>query len=116
MLWNEKNSNVNGVYQDDFFTTGSPVTGTAGIQGRVFNMKFPRIMQGVSNISITASMVNITGGNMPLMVFMRDQADSTLNQATTSSKVTIRSDYVEPEASACDVGFGSLSGYCGLYS
>ena len=50
------------------------------------------------------------------MVFMRDQTGTTLNEANTSSIVTIRADYVEPEQSACDIGFGSLSGYCGLYS
>lgn len=116
LLWNEKNSTVNGVYRDDFFTPGSPVTGTAGIQGRVFNIRFPRIIQGVSNLSITTSIANIEGGNLPLMVYMRDQAENTINQANTYSNVTIRADYVEPIVSACDVGLGVLSGYCGLYS
>ena len=115
MLWNEKNSVVAGVYQDDIFSTGSPVTGTAGMQGRVFNIRLPRVIQGISNISITASIANLTGGNLPLMVFMRDQAMNTITQSTTSSIVTIRSDYVPPGESACDVGFGVLSGYCGLY-
>lgn len=116
MLWNEKNSVVNGVYQDDLFSTGSPVTGIAGMQGRVFNIRLPRIIQGIVNISITTNLSNLTGGNLPLMVFMRDQALNTITQATTSSIVTIRADYVPPTESACDVGFGVLSGACGLYS
>ena len=116
MLWNEKNSVVNGVYQDNFFTSGSPVTGTAGVQGRVFNISLPRIMQGISNLSITASIDNLAGGNLPLMVFMRDQALNTVTQSTTSANVLIRPDYKPPTEPACDVGFGVLSGFCGLYA
>jgi hypothetical protein len=116
MLWNESNSVVTGVYQDSLFVAGAPVTGTAGIQGRVFNIKLPRIIQGISNLSITANIANISGGNLPVMVFMRDQAMNTVNQSNTNSIVTIRSDYVEPAESACDIGFGVISGFCGLYT
>ena len=116
MLWNERNSVVSGTYQDDLFTIGSPVSGTAGITGRVFNVKLPRIIQNVANLSFTTSVSSITGGNLSTMVFMKDQAMATVFQSNTSAIVSIRADYVEPENSPCDVGFGVLTGYCGLYA
>lgn len=108
MAWNEKNQQIDGVYVDDFFTSRSPVSGTSGMQGRVFNIQLPRIIQNVSNLSLTSNASTV-------MVFMKDRTAMTIDQANIQALVMIRPDYVPETESACDVGFGVLSGYCGLY-
>lgn len=108
LAWNEKKQTIDGSYSDDFFTSPSPVNGTVGLQGRVFNIKLPRIIQNVSNLSIIAK-------DNTVMIYMKDQTDMTINEANIPGTITVRQDYVETAASACDVGFGVLSGYCGLY-
>lgn len=113
--WNERKQGISGIYRDDFFTTSSPVTGTTSVGGRVFQIKLPRIMQNVASLSITSNVNSLTNGNLPLMVFLRDPLAVTISENSISSNVTIRADYVEPATTACDIGFGALSGYCGLY-
>lgn len=117
ILWNEKNNSIQGLYGDTFFSSNSPVTGTVGTGGRVFNVRLPRIMQGVSNISVTSTVQSLTGGTVPAMVFLRDNLGNTISQANVTPTVTVRTDApTEEEPTVCDVGFGVLSGYCGVYT
>lgn len=108
IAWNEKNQAIDGVYGDNFFTSGSPVTGTSGQLGRVFNIKLPRVLQNVNNLSLTSN-------DGTVMVYLKDVTGMTISQTSISATPTLRADYVPEAASACDVGFGVLSGYCGLY-
>ncbi|MBA2403423.1 MAG: hypothetical protein H0V66_01520 [Bdellovibrionales bacterium] len=108
ITWNEKQQSIDGLYTDDFFTLRSPVNGTVGSQGRVFNIKLPRITQNVSNLSLISSADSV-------MVYMKDRTDMTISQTNILATPVVRPDYVEETASACDVGFGVLSGYCGVY-
>ena len=54
VMWNEKKQTIDGVYADNFFTARSPVNGAVGTQGRVFNIRLPRMINNVSNLSLTA--------------------------------------------------------------
>lgn len=114
VLWNEKAGTISGVYRDNFFSSNSPVTGTSGASGRVYHTTFSRALQNVMKISITTVATNLDAGTMPLMIFLKDRVEMTLDQITTSAKVTVRTDYV-PETDSCDAGFGEVKGFCGLY-
>jgi hypothetical protein len=108
IMWNEKKQTIDGVYGDNFFTARSPVNGAVGTQGRVFNIKLPRMIQNVSNLSLSAS-------ENAVMVFLKDPMSMTVFETNIQAAIVARADYVPETASACDVGFGVLSGYCGLY-
>ena len=108
IIWNEKNQLVDGLYSDNFFTAKSRVTGTVGSQGRVFKVQLPRIIQNVSNLSLTSN------ANF-VMIFMKDPTAMTIDQANIQAAIITREDYIREIESACDVGFGVLSGYCGIY-
>lgn len=114
LLWNEKDSAITGHYRDDLFTNGSPVVGTSGTTGKVFNTSFAKATQNVVKLSLTCVAPKVEGGTIPLMVFMKDRVDMTVDQYTTSGAVTVRTDYV-PETQACVNGFGEVKGYCGMY-
>lgn len=114
LLWNETDSTISGQYRDNLFSTGTPVTGTSGTNGKVFNTSFPIATQKVVKLSITTVATKVDGGTIPLMVFMKDMVDMTVDQYTTSGAVTIRTDYV-PENQSCVTGFGEVRGYCGKY-
>ena len=115
LLWNERNGSIEGAYGDTFFTSNSPVTGTAGNTGRVFNIQLPRRIQNVSNIAISSNIANLSGGTLPVQIMMRDVVSQTVDTANISGVVNVRDELDNPPPSACDVGFGVLSGYCGLY-
>ena len=59
LMWNEKDLIINGFYKDSFFTKKSPVTGQIGIEGRVFNIKLPRVIQGITDLMLTENSGNV---------------------------------------------------------
>lgn len=113
--WNEKNGVIEGTYRDNYFVNSVPVNGTAGAAGKVFGVPFPRVVQGVSSLSITTNAEFTNGTLQPVTVLVRDNATQTLYAAISTPTVTVRNIEREEEV-LCDTGFGALSGYCGLYS
>jgi hypothetical protein len=101
LQWNEKKQMVNGIYKDGFFTNGTEAVGTVGAEGRVFNIKLPRIVQNVANLSITAN-------NGTLMVFMKDQTAMTIDQVNILASIVKNIGYVEKDEVECS--------NCGIYS
>jgi hypothetical protein len=100
LQWNEKDQFINGVYSDSFFTSSSPVSGTTGVLGRVFSIRLPRILQNVSQLSLTSA-------NGTVMVFMKDVTEMTVDQANIQAKVVTKIDYVPGPETTCED--------CGLY-
>jgi len=100
LQWNEKKQLISGIYRDSFFTSGTEALGTAGAEGRVFNVRLPRMIQNVTNLSITAN-------NATLMVFMKDQTAMTIDQVNIQASVAKNTDYVEKSQEECS--------NCGIY-
>ena len=98
--WNEKKNVIEGVYKDNFFTSKSPVSGTSGVQGRVFSIKLPRIMQNISQISLTANAGSV-------MVFLKDVSAMTVEQASFQATVVTNEGYKPETEIVCE--------NCGLY-
>jgi hypothetical protein len=91
------------------------VTGTSGMNGRIFTVDFPRVIQGVSSLSITTNMTNLMSGTAPVMIVMMDPSANSLGQYNVSAAVVVFSG-AGPVESNCDIGFGALTEYCGLYA
>lgn len=115
LAWREINGRIEGTYRDNFFTNNTPVTGTSGMNGRVFSVDFPRVIQGVSSLSITTNMTNLMSGTAPVMIVMMDPSANSLGQYNVSAAVVVFSG-AGPVESNCDIGFGALTEYCGLYA
>jgi hypothetical protein len=115
LIWREINGRIEGTYRDNYFVNNTPITGTAGLHGRVFIVEFPRVIQGVSSLSITTNMVNLQSGTAPIMVLMRDPGTRSLSQANISATVGVISQAPEVQSN-CDIGFGALTEFCGLYA
>ena len=81
LQWNEKDQMINGIYRDSFFTAKSPVTGTIGIQGRVFNVTLPRVIQNITNLFIISN-TGFVG------VAMKDYNGANVNQVFIHAAVT----------------------------
>ena len=101
LQWNEKKQIISGKYQDSFFTSGTEAVGTVGAEGRVFNIRLPRVIQNVTNLSITAN-------NETLMVFMKDRTAMTIDQVNIQASIVKNIDYVEKDEASCS--------NCGIYS
>jgi hypothetical protein len=115
LAWREINGRIEGTYRDNVFTNNTPVTGTSGMNGRIFSVDFPRVIQGVSAFSITTNMTNLQSGTAPIMIVMMDPSANSLSQYTVSAAVVVFG-AAQAIESNCDIGFGALTEYCGLYA
>jgi hypothetical protein len=88
LMWNEKDLIINGIYKDSFFTKRSPVTGSIGIEGRVFKIKLPRVIQGITDL-----MLNENTGNVGIA--MKDFLGASVSQVYIFGRVEVRPEYVE---------------------
>lgn len=115
--WNERGNMIEGTYSDNYFSTSTPVTGTSENYGRTLNITFPTVTQGIRSISMTTSQTGLWNNSVPLTVTTRNAAGVPVDNASTTAAMT--SQPINPQAAAggsCMLGFGTLSGYCGLYS
>jgi hypothetical protein len=114
LLWNEKNGQINGRYQDDFFIAGSSVSGVSGVSGKVFQLDLPEVRQNIKRLFLTTSSFMPNSTPQPIMISMRDQFNMTVAESNSLVSTFEKMDYV-PEVEKCSSGFGALKGFCGLY-
>lgn len=114
LIWSVRDGVIRGVYQDNYFSANTTVTGTSGMQGTAFLVNFPQTIQGVSGLSLNTNQANLTGGTTVVMVYARGPGGMSNNIANISASVYTQE--AQAQENNCDVGFGVLSGYCGLYS
>ena len=88
LMWNEKDLIINGFYKDSFFTKKSPVTGSIGIEGRVFKIKLPRVIQGITDLMLTENSGNVG-------IAMKDFLGASVSQVYILGRVEVRPEYVE---------------------
>ena len=79
---------INGFYKDSFFTKKSPVTGSIGIEGRVFKIKLPRVIQGITDLMLTENSGNVG-------IAMKDFLGASVSQVYILGRVEVRPEYVE---------------------
>ena len=119
--WNEAGSIISGVYKDNYFSQNIPkvVTGTRSDDGRVFNVIFPAEVGGVKGLRFSSTVTTAMSGSIPMSIQSIDDIGSAVD---TDSGFALMSalpgafDNEFLEEDACTVGFGSLTGFCGLYN
>ena len=112
--WNEANGEILGVYSDNYFVSSAPVNGSTILQGKSFLVDFPIVTNGVRSLSIMA--VGSGPGRVPLTLSLLDTYGNPSSIHNISAVMTRTSgDEVADENVSCSVGFGALTGYCGIY-
>jgi hypothetical protein len=120
LAWLENNENkILGTYHDDFYDQSAPVTGTASEQGRLFDVNFPKVKQGVKSIKIVSSDISMDEGGIPLNLTLEGPQGQKLlstnivgTMVNTAPEGAVRE---TTESTGCSIGFGALTGFCGLY-
>lgn len=117
--WNETANSLQGLYRDDYFTQNGPsiVTGSVNDDGRKWNVILSESVNGVKSINLSTASRATRSGSIPVKVVTADTDGKTvdsppLNMALLSA---INENISRINTNECDVGFGVLSGFCGLY-
>ncbi|WPU65853.1 hypothetical protein [Peredibacter starrii] len=115
--WNETSSTIQGVYRDNFYAQKGPqvVSGTVTTNGRSFNTILTEEMEGVKSIVINMQGAGIISGTVPLTLKAQDNLGTVIELANNPGIMTA-TDRGSPQTGNCVIGFGALTGYCGLYS
>ena len=119
--WNETSPTIQGVYQDNYFSQNIPkvVSGTRSDEGRRFTVILPVEVSGVSALRFFTSSENAMSGSIPMEVQTSGEIGNVVNTDTGFALMnSLPSALVDPYTNedVCTVGFGALTGYCGLYS
>lgn len=119
--WNETSTDIQGVYQDNLFTRNVPMTmtGTIGEDGRTFNVILPEPLLNVKQIRLVTPQTGSVSGTITMQSTTLNSIGAVQNTQNGSSLMTVLPTATlggeTPDADGCTIGFGSLTGLCGLY-
>lgn len=118
--WNETSTTLQGLYQDNLFAKGpTTLTGTVGTTGRTFSVILPTETLGVRQIVIQSPTVSTASGSIPLNITTRDNIGRVVEAPNTTAMMSTMQAATEPGVGnddSCVIGFGALTGFCGLYN
>jgi hypothetical protein len=120
--WNETSTTIQGLYQDNLFAQGGPkiLSGTVAPSGRTMNVILPQELLGVRSIILHTPMVGTTSGSVPLNITTQDNLARTVDSPDTFSMMSTLPKTTSPgdekNEEVCVIGFGVLTGFCGLYN
>ena len=115
--WNESANVVQGIYQDNYFSTApNVVSGNVMNIGRNFTVILPAEVNGAKTIVIRTSQTGAYSGSVPATIMTMNNVGGTLYSENTFGYMSSLSNSInEIPGSGCSIGFGSLTGFCGLY-
>ncbi len=119
MNWNETTSAIQGIYQDNYFAKDGPKTlsGTVANNGRTFNVIFSEEINEVKSITFKTIQTGLANGSIPITITTRNNIGVPIDAPNTFALMTTRNLVDQnPDDSTCILGFGALTGYCGLYN
>jgi hypothetical protein len=117
--WNEEDNRITGIYSDNYFTgiDNATVEGNTGTHGRSFNIVFPNISRGARSLTLLATTVGLETGTTSVSISPRNDLGEALATYNIAATITLLRSASEPSSpTTCTVGFGDLTGFCGLYA
>jgi hypothetical protein len=121
--WNERDNFIEGRYSDNVLAATAGVTGTVSGGKRTFQVVFPTPdpRHGVKSLTIETTDLRGMTANASTTVIPKDlngaPIESTITYASIAPDNMASLQAQEPvQSSNCSMGFGALTGYCGLYS
>lgn len=117
--WNETSTSLAGIYQDNYFTQGTPQTlsGTVAASGRAMTVILPQAVNDVRQLSFLTD--RTTSGSASMTITTRDSIGSVIDSPSSFALVeTVAIPTVANGTNdgSCTVGFGMLTGACGIYN
>ena len=119
--WNETSTDIQGVYQDNYFTQSVPrtLTGTVNPNGRTMTVILPQTVSDIRQLNFVTSVTGNSSGSVPLAVTTRNNIGSVIDSPSTfalMSSLPNSTTGTNTDFENCNVGFGALAGACGLYN
>ena len=119
--WNETSTTLQGLYQDNLFAKGpTTLTGVMSATGRTMTVILPTETFSVRQISLQTPMVSTSTGSIPMNITTRDNIGRIVDAPSNMAMMTTMQVATAPRAGtndgSCVVGFGALTGFCGLYN
>lgn len=124
LTWNETNSFIDGSYSDNVFAASSNVSGVIINDKRVFQVVFstPDPRHGVKSLTIEAPDDKGMNPNVTATVVAKNlngvpmQSTSTFASINLFPLAAVQAQEEDQSTDNCSMGFGALTGFCGLYS
>jgi hypothetical protein len=116
LQWNEFDTQIRGIYKDNYYSGSANVEGITSTGNRTMNVIFPDAVNGAKNITFLSSQTQPVNGAMPLSITVRDASGATILTNNISGIMSSVNASNGPDGTLCSVGFGSLTGFCGLYA
>lgn len=121
MDWTEKEGLILGTYRDNYYSDKGVVKGIVGELGRLFIVTFSRETKGVRTLMLATSELKGKQGStlIPVSGIFRDEKGKPIITASTEANLSAKINEMiaqKQEDRGCQVGFGSLAGFCGVYS
>jgi hypothetical protein len=114
LQWSEEAGVIEGVYTDNYFVSSADVDGSTLLQGKSFSVTFPIVTNGVKSIGIMA--VGSDLGALPLTMTLRDTNGNPVSYHNVTAVLRPSEEVDDEGVEDCSVGFGVLTGYCGIYA
>lgn len=119
--WNETSSEIQGIYQDNYFSDNQPrmVTGSVSGEGRVFNIILPAPIAGVRQLTFTSSQTGASSGTISIKATTKSNIGSVIDDFSGFAIMSLTpgtGSGPDNEEESCSIGFGALTDLCGLYN
>lgn len=116
--WNETNNSLQGTYQDNYYATApQAVTGTITTTGRSYLVIFPEVSNGVKVLKLTTGQGSPVNGSIPINLSTEDGIGRSVDNINSFAEMSTPAvTILTQDNNSCSLGFGSLAGFCGIYS
>lgn len=120
LAWSENGQNLEGSYSDNVLGANASVTGSRENGKRTFQVLFPTAdpRHGVKSLFIETSDFQGLNANVSTKIISKDFNGAPLDSTFVFAGITPDAPgSIPPQGiSNCAIGFGMLTGFCGLYS
>jgi hypothetical protein len=116
--WNEIDGVIRGEYQDSRLQLSSiRFAGESTGQGRTMRVQLPATVKNVRALTFQTAQTGMQSGETATRVVLRDELGNVIASKEVTGTMVARSDEATVATpNVCTIGFGVLSGYCGLYA
>lgn len=120
LTWTENNNSIEGRFSDNVLAANAGVTGTilAGTRNFQIVLPTPKTPNGVKSLVIETSDVQGMAPNVRTVIISKDLRGRPLESTVIFAGINLDNAVGArtPSVENCSVGFGALTGFCGLYS
>lgn len=116
--WNETLTAIQGIYRDNFYARSGPkiVTGDISPSNRTMNIILPEDVNGARSLTLVTTQTGNGSTSIPMSITVRDNAGGVISSPNGFALMTANNPRKANQGNECDIGFGVLTGLCGIYS